>query len=136
MSPERQIPGDAARALSPLHVEDSSSTRIAILGYFLILALAGGLGAPTGIAAIPIGYFLKDNLHLSPVDLALFVAIAGAPAYVGFLPGFVRDRFRPRIMGDRFFLLVGALIAFAAYLYLGLAPIDYLRLLFATLIAG
>ena len=101
MSPEAQILADDIRALSPHYSPKSSGTSTGVVAYFLILFLAGGLGAPTGIAAIPIGYFLKDNLHLSPVELALFVAIAGAPAYFGFLPGFVRDRFRPRVMGDR-----------------------------------
>jgi len=113
-----------------------SGGRTSILGYFLVLCLAGGLGAPTGIAAIPIGYFLKDNLHLSPVELALFVLISGVPAYLGFLPGFVRDRFRPRTMGDRAYLLIGAVIAIAAYLFLAASPIHYARLLGATLIAG
>ncbi len=93
----------------------SAGAHDSIFGYFLILCLAGGLGAPTGIAAIPIGYFLKDNLHLSAVNLALFVAITGLPGYVAFLPGFARDRFRPRAMGDRFYLLAGALVAIAAY---------------------
>lgn len=107
-----------------------------IIAYFLILFVAGGLGAPTGIAAIPISYFLKDALHLSPVDLALFGAIASIPAYVGFIPGFVRDRFRPP-MGDRGYLLGGAVVAVVAYCYLGFrSTIDYRSLLYAVLIAG
>jgi len=135
MSPEPQIRDDDI-ASSTQDGGASSESHLSILGYFLILCMAGGLGAPTGIAAIPIGYFLKDNLHLSPVDLALFVAIAGAPAYFGFVPGFLRDRFRPRVMGDRAYLLLGAVVALAAYLYLGVVPITYARLLYATLIAG
>jgi MFS family permease len=136
MSAEPQILDDGARAASPPHTADAARDNFGILGYFLILCLAGGLGAPSGIAAIPIGYFLKDNLHLSPVELAVFVAISGAPGYVGFLPGFLRDRFRPRRMGDRAYLLGGAIVALAAYLYLGAASINYARLLNATLIAG
>ncbi len=128
---------DGARVFSPQVMTASSGTRAPILGYFLILFLAGGLGAPAGIAAIPIGYFLKDALHLSPVDMAIFVAIASTPAYFGFVPGFIRDRFRPRKMGDRAYLLFGALVALGAYLYLGVAPaIDYARLLYAALVAG
>jgi len=114
----------------------ASESRPAIIGYFLILCLALGLGTPSGLASIPIGYYLKDNLHLSPVQLAMFVVIVGAPGYLGFLPGFVRDRFRPRLMGDRAYLLVGATIALAAYLYLGVAAINYTRLLYAILVAG
>ena len=95
MPPEPQMLGDETGADSGAHAPDSARTRSAILGYFLILFLAVGLGTPIGIAAIPISYYLKDNLHLSPVELAVFVVIAGIPAYLGFLPGFVRDRFRP-----------------------------------------
>jgi MFS family permease len=116
---------------------NSFEARAAIVAYFLVLFLAAGLGTPTGIAAIPISYFLKDALHLSPVQLATFVAIASIPAYFGFVPGFIRDRFRPRRMGDRAYLLGGSLVALSAYLYLGLVPeIDYLSLLYAVLIAG
>jgi predicted MFS family arabinose efflux permease len=135
MPPQAQMLGDATDAESSGYA-DSAGARGAILGYFLILFLAVGLGTPIGIAAIPISYYLKDNLHLSPVELAVFVVLAGIPAYFGFLPGFVRDRLRPRLMGDRFYLLIGAAIALAAYLYLGVASITYLRLLYATLITG
>ncbi len=126
---------DEIRTPAPREV-DRSNINTGIISYFLILSLAGGLGAPSGIAAIPIGYFLKDNLHLSPVDLAIFVAVTGAPAYISFLPGFFRDRYRPRAMGDRAYLLIGATIALAAYAYLAVAAIEYSNLLFATLIAG
>ena len=108
MSPDAEIldhalslPGDASS------VESSA----VIIGYFLILFLALGLGAPSGIAAIPISYILKDHLHLSPVDFALFVAIASGPTYIAFLLGFLRDQFRPRVMGDRAYQLIGAMIA-------------------------
>jgi MFS family permease len=136
MLPEGQVLADNLVGIAPQNGPVLSSGRASILGYFLILCLAGGLGAPTGIAAIPIGYFLKDNLHLSPVELALFMLITGVPAYLGFLPGFLRDRFRPRTMGDRAYLLIGAVIAIAAYLFLAASPIHYARLLGATLIAG
>jgi predicted MFS family arabinose efflux permease len=135
MSLEPQSIDDDIPTPAPREV-DHSTSNTGIISYFLILSLAGGLGAPTGIAAIPIGYFLKDNLHLSPVDLAIFVAVTGAPAYISFLPGFFRDRYRPRAMGDRAYLLIGATIALAAYAYLAAASIEYSNLLFATLIAG
>lgn len=137
MPTEPHALAEAAPMPSPREAADSYTTRAGIVAYFLILFLAGGLGTPTGIAAIPISYFLKDALHLSPVDLAMFVAIASIPAYFGFVPGFMRDRFRPRPMGDRAYLLAGAMVALGAYLYLGLAStIDYRSLLYATLIAG
>ena len=59
----------------PAPVPASAGAPDSIFSYFLILCLAGGLGAPTGIAAIPIGYYLKDNLHLSAVNLALSLSV-------------------------------------------------------------
>jgi hypothetical protein len=50
----------------------ASAMQMEVLAYFAILNIAVGLGSPLGIAAIPINYFLKDNLHLSPVRLAVF----------------------------------------------------------------
>lgn len=136
MPAEQHALAQAAQVPAPGAVADSHAPR-AIVSYFLILFLSIGLGTPTGIAAIPITYYLKDALHLSPVELAMFVAIASIPAYFGFVPGFIRDRFRPRPMGDRAYLLAGATVALGAYLYLALAStIDYRGLLYATLIAG
>ena len=80
-----------------------------IISYFATLSLALGLGSPLGVAAIPTGYFLKDNLRLSAIELAGFAAIAGAPACVSFLFGFLRDRWRPSRWGDRGYLLAGGI---------------------------
>jgi hypothetical protein len=61
-------------------MEISPSSRCKIIVYFALLNLAMGLGSPLiGLAAIPIYYYLKDKLTLSPVELAMFVSIAGAP---------------------------------------------------------
>ena len=67
-----------------------------VLAYFAILNLAVGLGSPLGIAAIPITYFLKDRLHLSPVRLAVFLAVASIPVCAGFAL-----RLHPRPMAQR-----------------------------------
>ena len=109
MSPDAEILDEAGSL--PSEAVETVEASAAIIGYFLILFLALGLGAPSGIAAIPISYILKDHLHLSPVDFALFVAIASGPTYIAFLLGFLRDQFRPRVMGDRAYQLIGAMIA-------------------------
>ena len=77
----------------------ASATQWEVLSYFAILNVAVGLGSPLGIAAIPISYFLKDSLYLSPVRLAIFQAIVSTPVCVGFLFGFIRDRTEEREMG-------------------------------------
>ncbi len=89
-----------------------------VLGYFAVLNIAIGLGSPLGIAAIPLSYFLKDDLHLSPVRLAVFLAIATLPVCFGFVFGFVRDRWRSARWGDRQYLLVCAAAAAVMYLWL------------------
>src|SRR5271156_2894828 len=100
-----------------------------VLAYFAILNIAIGLGGPMGIAGIPVSYYLKDRLHLSPVRLALFLAIVSIPVCAGFLFGFVRDRWRNANWGDRQYLFACAVVAAAGYLWLATTPIDYLKLL-------
>ncbi len=115
----------------------STAPRLRIISYFALLNLAVGLGTPlTGLAAIPIYYILKDKLRLSPFELAIFVAIASAPAYAGFLFGFLRDRWQPRIWGDRAYLLLGGVAALGAYLWLSRAATDYYDLLRGVMFAG
>ena len=97
--------------------------------YFAILNIAVGLGSPLGIASIPISYFLKDNLHLSPVRLAIFLAIVSIPVCFGFVFGFIRDRWSSARWGDRQYLLVCAVGAAATYLWIATSTIDYFKLL-------
>src|SRR5258708_27288806 len=78
----------------------ASAMQWEVLSYFAILNVAVGLGSAAGIAAIPISYFLKDSLHLSPVRLAVFIAIVSTPVCVGFVFGFIRDRWRSARWGD------------------------------------
>src|SRR5260370_3383399 len=106
-----------------------STMQWVVLSYFAILNIAVGLGSPLGIAAIPINYFLKDKLHLSPVRPAIFLAIASIPVSAGFAFGFIRDRWRSARWGDRQYLFVCAAVAAAGYLWLATSSIDYYKLL-------
>lgn len=98
----------------------------------------GGLGLTwgmTGLASIPVQFFLKDRLHLSAPDLAQYAFIVNIPNYVGFLFGFVRDRWQPLKRGDRGYFLVFAPLL--AILYAGLSGghLTYERLLGTILLA-
>jgi MFS family permease len=106
-----------------------SAMRLEVLAYFAILNIAVGLGSPLGIAAIPINYFLKDRLHLAPVQMALFLALASIPVGAGFVFGFIRDRWRSENWGDRQYLFACGLVAAGGYLWLAASTIDYLKLL-------
>src|ERR1700678_1851779 len=108
---------------------DTPAMQLEVLAYFSILNLAIGLGGPLGIASIPITYFLKDTLHLSPVRLAVLLAIVSIPVCAGFAFGFIRDRWRNARWGDRQYLFACAVIAAGGYLWLATSPIDYYKLL-------
>jgi MFS family permease len=108
---------------------DAPTMQFEVLSYFAILNIAIGLGSPLGIASIPLTYFLKDSLHLSPVRLAVFLAIASIPVCAGFAFGFIRDRWRSARWGDRQYLFACAAVATAGYLWLASSPIDYYKLL-------
>ena len=105
-----------------------------VLCYFAILNLAVGLGSPLGVASIPINYFLKDSLHLSPVRLAVFLAIISVPVCFGFVFGFMRDRWRSARWGDRQYLLVCAILAAVMYLWIASSTIGYLKLMSLVLV--
>lgn len=112
----------------------ASAMRLEVLAYFAILNIAVGLGSPLGIAAIPINYFLKDTLHLSPVRMAVFLAVVSIPVYAGFVFGFIRDRWRGARWGDRQYLLVCGLAAAGVYLWIANSTIDYSKLLSLVLV--
>ena len=60
-----------------------------------------GLAEPTGLVSLPLLFWLKDGLGLTPQSVAVFEAVALAPLYFGFLFGFLRDRWRPLGRNDR-----------------------------------
>jgi MFS family permease len=120
---------DTATVPEPPPGGDAPAMQFEVLSYFAILNIAIGLGSPLGIAAIPLSYFLKDSLHLSPVRLAVFLAIVSIPVCAGFAFGFIRDRWRSARWGDRQYLFACAAVATAGYVWLAASPIDYYKLL-------
>ncbi|MGA6973485.1 MAG: MFS transporter [Candidatus Binatus sp.] len=125
---------EPVEAINSPSLGSASKMQWEVLAYFAVLNIAIGLGSPLGIAAIPLSYFLKDSLHLSPVRLAVFLAIATVPVCFGFVFGFVRDRWRSARWGDRQYLLVCAIASVVMYLWLATSSIDYYKLLSLVLI--
>ena len=120
----------------PGESERPSLSTAEIVFYFGILNLALGLAAPhSGLLAIPINYLLKDNLHLGPVQVATFLAITSSPGWVAFLFGFLRDRFRSLLGGDRGWLALGAVATAGCYFWLAFVNLD-LRALTALVLAA
>jgi len=134
MQLEQPLPGDGVSAPAERNVGRASSMQWRVLAYFAILNIAFGLGSPLGIAAIPLNYFLKDRLHLSPVQLSVFQAIMAIPVIGGFVFGFMRDRWRSARWGDRHYLFFGAMAAAGAYAWLAASTLDYFKLLWLILV--
>src|SRR5580692_6653629 len=134
MELEQRSSRDESASVPEPPSSDTPAMHREVLFYFAILNIAIGLGSPLGIAGIPITYFLKDTLHLSPVRLAIFLAIVSIPVCAGFLFGFIRDRWRSAKWGDRQYLFVCALVAASGYYWLATSTIDYYKLLSIILI--
>ncbi len=105
---------------------------------FRIMLVGGGiymllnLAAPfNGLVGIPVTFFLKNRLHLTSNEVALFNLWISIPIFVGFLSGFLRDRWNPFGAGDRGHLLIfgGA----SAVIYAALA---FINPTYAALLAG
>ena len=72
------------------------------------------------LVALPLVFFLKNRLHQSPDQVALFALVAATPTYFGWLFGFIRDRWSPFGGGDRAHLLVFGVLGFKLLLRLGM----------------
>lgn len=68
-----------------------------------------------GLIGLPVVFFLKNKLHMSAHGVATFNLIASTPLFVGFLFGFLRDRWNPLGRGDRGYLVIFGLVTAAAY---------------------
>jgi MFS family permease len=82
-----------------------------------------------GIIDIPVSFFLKNKLHLHANQLAVFKLWAGTPLFLGFLFGFLRDRWSPFGTGDRGHLVIFGLVTAAIYSVVALLKPTYAVLL-------
>jgi len=105
-----------------------------IFVYFALLTLLTGLG--NSLSNLPVTFFLKEKLKLGPVQMANMTAIVAIPSYIGFLFGYLRDRWRPFGKGDRGYMLLCMPTIALLNLYLSLAPLTYSRILWITLASG
>ena len=72
----------------------------------LLLVLMNFSGPAAGMIDIPVTFFLKNRMHLASHDLAVFKLWIGLPLMLGFVFGFIRDRWSPFGGGDRAHLLM------------------------------
>ena len=125
-----EIPGVVATPLP-------AGERTRLLLWVAVPVLVINLAAPyLQLITLPLVFFLKNRLHQTPNQVALFALLAASPTYVGFLFGFIRDRWSPFGGGDRANLVVFGLGAVAAYVALAFAPPAYGVLLAGGVVVG
>jgi Na+/melibiose symporter-like transporter len=108
--------------------------RLRLLGLSGIPLLLFNFAAPyLPLMAVPILFFLKNRLHLTASQTAFFALVTSIPLYVGFVFGFIRDRWSPFGLGDRGHLMVFGGLTGAAYAALAFLPPTYPVLLAGAL---
>jgi hypothetical protein len=110
----------------------SAATRRRIVLYFAGLIVL--LGFPESLIGLPISFFLKNKLHLTPHQMAGFGLIASCPVYFALVFGFVRDIWNPFRQGDRGFVMLFGALGAVTCLAFSLAPPTYATLLAAALL--
>src|SRR6185503_3106247 len=110
--------------------------RLRLLVYAAFPVLIFSFAAPyLRLLQLPIIFFLKNRLHLPAHDTAIFNIVAAIPLFLGFVFGFIRDRWSPFGLGDRGHLMVFGALTAAIYLALAFVPPTYPVLLIGGLLA-
>ncbi|MFL5294904.1 MAG: MFS transporter [Phenylobacterium sp.] len=112
-----------------------AARRMRLLLYAGVPILIVNFAAPYwGVLLLPITFFLKNRLHLTPNETAHFNLIVAIPLFVSSLAGFVRDRWSPFGAGDRGHLVVFGLATAAVYAVLAFMQPTYALLLGGVLL--
>jgi len=88
----------------------------------VLLVLMNFSSPAGGMIDVPVTFFLKNRMHLESNQLAVFKLWIGVPLLLGFVFGFLRDRWSPFGGGDRAHLMVFG--AATALIYGALAAIN------------
>ena len=104
--------------------------------YFAPLTLFVALVSPVGyLIDFTTAYMLKDQLHASVSQVAVFRFLTGIPTYFAIIFGLTRDIWSPFGLRDRgYFLLFGAATALL-FVALAFTPLSYTALLAGMLLA-
>ncbi len=119
---------------SPPPVLLPTPVRLRIFLYLGILTVLLAFGAPYGggIVGFPIGFILKNKLHLDPDQVSNFKLLSAIPLYLSFIPGFIRDTTNPLGIKDRGLLLIFGSLSAALYVVFAFADLGYWSLLLAV----
>jgi len=134
----------AAHFLVGLDAHGSSAADQTLL-YFGCLTLFIALATPAGyLIDIQTSYLLKNQLHTSATQIAMFRLVTGIPVYVAFVFGLARDQWNPLGMRDRGFFLIFAPatalaligMAFSGFSYTGMTVGMLLAMLSSRFVAA
>jgi len=122
--------GEIAVPFEPAAVDPATPVDVQRrMGLFLFggaLMILVGLGDPSvGITSIPVAFFLKNRLHLTANELAVFKLWTAIPLFLSFGFGFLRDRWNPFGRGDGGHLMIFGALTALAYGVLAYAPSIY-----------
>jgi MFS family permease len=124
-APVEEVPGVPAVPLA-------GGKRLRLLLYAGLPILILNFAAPyQGLIGLPITFFLKNRLHLSAHQTAQFYLVISIPLFIGFVFGFVRDRWSPFAAGDRGHLVVFGLATAAIF-----AAVGFIEPTYAVLLGG
>lgn len=112
--------------------QGSGSQTFRVYSYFAPLMLLVYLATPRGpLVNISTAFMLKNRLHASPSEVALFLFLTALPTYLSFPFGLARDRWNLFGLRDRAFLLLFAPVTALVYAWMA-----HSRLSFGMLFAG
>lgn len=118
---------DAART-------ESSNTGQVLL-YFTPLTLLVYLVLPHGyLLDIATAYMLKNQLHATAMQVALFRFLVTVPVYLSIVFGFARDMWNPFGLRDRGFFLVFAPLTAAIFFWMAWSTLSYTGLFIGTVL--
>jgi hypothetical protein len=120
--------GEIVVPLVPVEVEApaQASNRFGLFLFGGALMILVGLGDPSiGVTAIPVAFFLKNRLHLTASELAVFKLWTAIPLFLSFGFGFLRDRWNPFGRGDSGHLMLFGGLTALTYVVLAYVPSVY-----------
>jgi hypothetical protein len=135
MTTEAAVVDDTLPTPKPADLPVSDRSRILI--YLGVLVFIIAFGAPGGgLIGVPVFFFMKNKLHMSASQISLFNLVAAIPAYLAFVPGFVRDLWNPFGLRDRgYMILFGGLCALG-FVCFAFIPVSLFSLFGLAVVVG
>jgi MFS family permease len=105
--------------------DDSTKTR-QVFTYFTVLTLFVYIVMPNGyLVDFATTFMLKDRLHASADEVALFRVMTGVPLYLAVVFGLTRDLWNPLGMKDRGFFLIFGPVTALVFFWMAFTDLSY-----------